>query len=82
MVHQELMPIRDRSIAENIYCGRYPLKSLGPIKVVDHKKMNADAKKYLDEVGLKFEPTTKLGNLTVNLAHSILPKQEKQNQFA
>ena len=27
MVHQELQPIPERSIAENIFCGRYPLKS-------------------------------------------------------
>ena len=71
MVHQELQPIPERTIAENIYCGRYPLKSFGPIKVVDHAKMNADAKKYLDEVGLKFEPTTKLGNLTVSQMQSV-----------
>lgn len=71
MVHQELQPIPERTIAENIYCGRYPLKSFGPIKVVDHKKMNADAKKYLDEVGLKFEPTTKLGDLTVSQMQSV-----------
>ncbi len=25
MVHQELQPIPERSIAENIFCGRYPL---------------------------------------------------------
>ena len=71
MVHQELQPIPERTIAENIYCGRYPMKSLGPIKIVDHAKMNADAKKYLDEVGLKFEPTTKLGNLTVSQMQSV-----------
>ena len=71
MVHQELQPIPERTIAENIYCGRYPLKSFGPIKVIDHAKMNADAKKYLDEVGLKFEPTTKLGNLTVSQMQSV-----------
>ena len=28
MVHQELQPIPERSVAENIYVGRYPLKRL------------------------------------------------------
>ena len=37
MVHQELQPIPDRDIAENIFCGRYPLKGFGPFKIVDHK---------------------------------------------
>ena len=41
MVHQELQPIPDRSIAENMYLGRYPMKSVGPLKMVDHKTMNS-----------------------------------------
>ena len=71
MVHQELQPIPERSIAENIYCGRYPLKSYGPIKVVDHAKMNSDAATYLKEVGLNFEPTTKLGVLSISQMQSV-----------
>ncbi|MCR4634184.1 MAG: sugar ABC transporter ATP-binding protein [Erysipelotrichaceae bacterium] len=66
MVHQELMPIRDRSIAENIYCGRYPTKSFGPIKVVDHQKMNEDTQKLLDDLGLNFKATDKLGILSTS----------------
>ena len=50
MVHQELMPIRDRSIAENIYCGRYPVTKVGPIPVINHKKMNEDAQALLDDL--------------------------------
>ena len=62
MVHQELQPIPERSIAENIYWGRYPKKGL----LVDHKKMHDDAQKLLDEVGLHFDANTKLGNLTTS----------------
>ena len=62
MVHQELQPIPERSIAENIYCGRYPRKGL----LVDHKKMHDDAQKLLDEVGLHFDANTKLGDLTTS----------------
>ena len=43
MVHQELQPIPERSIGENIFVGRYPTKKIGPITVVDHEKMYADA---------------------------------------
>ena len=71
MVHQELQPIVERSIAENIYCGRYPVKSYGPLKLVDHDKMNSDAKKYLDVVGLNFDPKTKLGDLSVSQMQSV-----------
>ncbi|MEG0832726.1 MAG: sugar ABC transporter ATP-binding protein [Oscillospiraceae bacterium] len=67
MVHQELQPIPDRSIAENIYCGRYPIKKiLGFIKVVDHTKMHSDTKQLLDKLGLSFDPKSKLGKLSVS----------------
>lgn len=39
MVHQELQPIPERTVAENMYTGRYPTKKFGPIQVIDHKKM-------------------------------------------
>ena len=38
MVHQELQPIPERSIGENIYVGRYPTKKYGPVTVIDHDK--------------------------------------------
>lgn len=66
MVHQELMPIRERSIAENIYCGRYPVKKVGPIKIVDHTKMYADAQALLDDLGLPFNAKDKLGTLSAS----------------
>lgn len=31
MVHQELQPIPERTVAENMYTGRYPMKRFGPI---------------------------------------------------
>ena len=40
MVHQELQPIPARTIGENIFLGRYPMKkALGFIPMVDHAKM-------------------------------------------
>ncbi len=47
MVHQELQPIPDRSIAENMYLGRYPMKGVGPLRMINHKKMNEEAEKWL-----------------------------------
>lgn len=64
MVHQELQPIPERSIAENIYCGRYPRK-MGGI-MVDHDKMYKDTKALLDGLGLDFDPKAKLGTLSVS----------------
>ena len=72
MVHQELQPIPARTIGENIYLGRYPLKSfLGVIKTVDHEKMYEDAERVLKEVNLDFDPRTKLGELSVSQMQSV-----------
>lgn len=69
MVHQELQPIVERSVAENIFCGRYPMKMGG--LVVDHTKMNAATAELLKEVRLNVRPTTKLGNLSVSQMQSV-----------
>ena len=37
----------------------------GPFRLIDDKKKNEMAKKYLDEVGLNVEPTTRLGELSI-----------------
>ena len=72
MVHQELQPIPARTIGENIYLGRYPLKKfLGVFNIVDHDKMYDDAKKALEEVNLSFDPRTKLGELSVSQMQSV-----------
>lgn len=64
MVHQELQPIPERSVAENIFVGRYPMKMGGLI--VDHNKMYADAAKVLKEVHLNYDPRAKLKTLSVS----------------
>ena len=66
MVHQELQPIPERSIGENIYVGRYPLKKMGPLSVIDHDRMYEDAARVLEEVHLNFDPRAKLGSLSVS----------------
>jgi len=68
MVHQELQPIRERSIAENIYCGRFPTK-YGLF--IDHKKMYEDTEKLLKEVKMNFDPKVKLSTLSVSQMQSV-----------
>lgn len=71
MVHQELQPIPERSIAENIFCGRYPLKKFGPLRTIDHKKMYQDAEKLLKEVRMEYDPKAKLGSLSISQMQSV-----------
>ena len=72
MVHQELQPIPARTIGENIFLGRYPMKKfLGFIPVVDHDKMYEDTAKLLKRVRMDFDPKQKLGTLTVSQMQSV-----------
>lgn len=71
MVHQELQPIPERSIGENIFCGRYPTKKYGPITVIDHKTMYEETAYLLKEVRMEFDPKAKLSSLTVSQMQSV-----------
>ena len=71
MVHQELQPVPERTIAENMYLGRFPTKKVGPLQVIDHKTMNEEAKKWLDNVKMPFDPKKRLGNLSISQMQSV-----------
>jgi len=72
MVHQELQPIPARTVGENIFLGRYPMKKwLGFIPVVDHKKMYADTADLLKKVRMSFDPKQKVGELSVSQMQSV-----------
>ena len=72
MVHQELQPIPARTIGENIFLGRYPIKKvLGLIPTVDHKKMYEDTAALLKRVRMEFDPRAQLGSLSVSQMQSV-----------
>jgi inositol transport system ATP-binding protein len=60
-VYQELNLVNEMTIAENMFLGREPSKSI----FIDDKFINQDSKKYLNNVGLSYDPETKLGDLSV-----------------
>ena len=65
MVHQELQPIPARTVAENIWLGRYPTKKAGPITIVDHAKMYKDTDELLKKLKLDIKSHAKLGTLSI-----------------
>ena len=72
MVHQELQPIPARTVGENIFLGRYPMKkALGFIPMVDHKKMYEDTAALLKKVRMDFDPKQQLGELSVSQMQSV-----------
>lgn len=62
IIHQELNMMKDLTVAQNIFIGREYMK-FGVF--IDDRKMDSEAKKLLDYVGVKISPDEKLGELTV-----------------
>ena len=62
MVHQELNQVLYRSVMENMWLGRFPLKG----GLVDHKKMYNDTKAVLDDLEIKVDPKAIIGTMAVS----------------
>ena len=63
MVHQELMPVLDMTVAENIFLGREPV--IGKSALVAKRKMNRDTEEYLNMLNVKINPSSKMRSLRV-----------------
>jgi inositol transport system ATP-binding protein len=62
MIHQELSPIPQMTVAENIYLGREPTTWYG---MVDMRKMNRMATELLDRLHIKIKPTARMCELSI-----------------
>ena len=71
MVHQELQPVPARSVAENLFLGRFPVKKIGPIQIKKKKKMYEDTAYWLHEVKMDFNPKAMLGDLSIGQMQSV-----------
>lgn len=61
IIQQELSPIHDMSVAENIFLGREPRR--GPF--VNYRRLNDMARDVLEQIGLSIDPDRKLANLSL-----------------
>lgn len=62
IIHQELNMMNHLTVAQNIYIGREPMKNG---VYIDDKKMESDAKKLFEKIGIDIDPSVKVGSLTV-----------------
>nr|WP_300315321.1 sugar ABC transporter ATP-binding protein [Halomonas sp.] len=62
MISQELEPVPEMSVAENIYLGREPRTRLG---LIDHRAMQRQTCELLASLELDLAPDAKLGNLSI-----------------
>ncbi|MDR0885163.1 MAG: sugar ABC transporter ATP-binding protein [Clostridiales Family XIII bacterium] len=63
MVHQELSPVPERTVMENVWLGREPMRPGGIF--VDHKKMLQDTIDLFARINVNLDPKEKMGNLSV-----------------
>lgn len=66
-VYQEVNLLAFRTVAENIYLGREPLRW----GLIDWKRMNADAAALLKSLGLEIDPRATLGSLNIALRQMV-----------
>ncbi|MDD2981125.1 MAG: sugar ABC transporter ATP-binding protein [Hespellia sp.] len=70
MVHQELSMMSNRTVAQNIFIGREPMKG-GLIKSLDIKKMNEESQKMLNELGVKIDASSKTSDLSIAMQQMV-----------
>ncbi len=63
MIHQELLPFPEMTVAENIFMGREPVRN--GLGWVDRDRMVRDASSLLGRVGASIAPSRRMGDLGV-----------------
>ena len=62
MIHQELSPVPNMTIAENIFLGREPLTKFG---LINKRKMNKDTRDLLDKLKISLDPNTMMKDISI-----------------
>jgi len=63
-VHQELNVLDNVDVAGNIFLGREPVTA-GPLKLIDRRKIHADAAGFMKRLGIDVPTDTRLGDLPI-----------------
>jgi methyl-galactoside transport system ATP-binding protein len=71
MIHQELLPVPFRPVMENLWLGRVPVKTLGPLQFVDKKRLYNDTVAIFQSLGMEIDPKTWVRNLSVSKVQSL-----------
>ncbi len=71
MIHQELHPIPDRSVMENVWLGRAPLQRLGKFSFLDRKAMREKTERLFEDLNLDINPRSLVRDLSVSKVQSM-----------
>ncbi len=63
-IHQELNVLDNVDIAGNIYLGREPVRA-GPLRLIDRRKIHADAARLMKRLGIEAPTTALVGDLPI-----------------
>lgn len=66
MIHQELSNVPDRPVMENLWLGREPVRKIGPIMLIDHRKMFVDTKDLMKSLEMDIEPKEQMNSLSIS----------------
>ena len=62
-IHQELSPLPNMTVAENIFLGREPQDAAG---MINWKKLWSDTEILMERFGFRYDPKAMMGDLTVS----------------
>jgi len=63
-IHQELNVLDNLDVASNIFMGREPVRG-GPLRLIDRRRMEREARSYIERLGLNVSPRTPLDKLSI-----------------
>jgi methyl-galactoside transport system ATP-binding protein len=66
MIHQELLNVPQRSVRENIWLGREPLRRIGPMGFLNHRKMREDTALLMKSLDMDIDPAEQIGRLSIS----------------
>ncbi len=66
MIHQELSNVPERSVSENIWLGREPLRRIGILKFLDHRKMHDDTSVLMKSLDMDINSSERMGGLSIS----------------
>ncbi|MDP3179577.1 MAG: sugar ABC transporter ATP-binding protein, partial [Spirochaetaceae bacterium] len=66
MIHQELSNVPERTVSENIWLGREPVRRIGPLGFLDHAKMSRDTAILMKNLDMDIDPGERIGGLSIS----------------
>ncbi len=66
MIHQELSNVSERSVRENVWLGREPVIAIGPLHLLNHRKMHEDTLALMQRLEMDVEPAARMGSLSIS----------------